>query len=186
MGDPVRRAATYEDLLAVPDNLVAEILNGRLITHPRPAPRHAIASSSLGDELMSPFDKGRGGPGGWWILDKPEIHLGEHVLVPDLAGWRRGRMQTFPETAWFEIAQDWVCEIMSPATAKYDRVEKRDIYADFKVAHLWMVDPDARTLEAFELTDGQWLLVGTFSNDDKIAAAPFAEVPFSLGVLWPD
>ena len=91
MNAPAGRAATYDDLLQVPENLVAEIIHGQLITHPRPAPRHAMASSALGDEPVSPFGKGRGDPGGWWILDAPEWHLGPHVLVPDLAGWRRVR-----------------------------------------------------------------------------------------------
>jgi Uma2 family endonuclease len=129
MSEPVARRATYEDLLQVPEHLVAEIIHGQLVTHPRPAPRHARASSSLGDELVSPFDKGRGGPGGWWILDEPELHLGAHVLVPDLAGWRRERMRSLPDTAWFELAPDWVCEVLSPGTARLDRVEKLPIYA---------------------------------------------------------
>ncbi len=184
MSEPVTRPATYEDLLAVPANLVAEILNGRLVTHPRPAPRHAIASSSLGGQLIGPFQMGRGGPGGWWIVDEPELHLGEHVVVPDLAGWRRDRMPSVPETAWFELPPDWVCEVVSPSTARYDRVEKRDIYAQFEAGFLWLLDPDVRTLEAFELQQGRWVVSGTFSNNDDVAVAPFADAPFSLGALW--
>jgi hypothetical protein len=118
MNAPAIRAATYDDLLQVPENLVAEIIHGQLITHPRPAPRHAWASSSLGGELVSPRDKGRGGPGGWWILDEPELHLGPHVLVPTLAGWRRERLPTLPEAAWFELTPDWICEVLSPSTAR--------------------------------------------------------------------
>ncbi len=113
------RLATYEDLLQVPPHLVAEIVNGRLVTHPRPAPRHLLASSMLGNKLGAPFREGDGGPGGWWILDEPELHLGPQVLVPDLAGWRRVRLP-----AWFELALDWVCEVLSPDTARLDRVEK--------------------------------------------------------------
>ena len=184
MGEPLVKPATYDDLLAVPREKVAEILNGRLVTHPRPAPKHAMASSSLGGELFYPFHKGSGGPGGWIILDEPELHLGDHVLVPDLAGWRRERMQELPETAYFETAPDWICEVISPSTARYDRLEKRDIYAAHKVAHLWFIDPDSKTLEAFELKDGRWVLLATRANDDEIAVAPFAEVPFSLGSLW--
>ncbi len=85
--------ATYQDIIDAPENMVAEIIHGALHTHPRPAPRHAVAHSSLGDELMSPFQKGRGGPGGWWILDEPEVHFGTDVLA-DLGGWRRGRMMS--------------------------------------------------------------------------------------------
>lgn len=172
--------------MAVPAHLVAEILNGRLVTSPRPAPRQAIAKSSLGAVLVGAFQKGRGGPGGWWVLKEPELHLGEHVVVPDVCGWRRDRLSRMPETDWFELPPDWVCEILSPSTARYDRGEKRDIYAAFEVGFLWLLDPDVRNLEAFELEAERWVLLGTFSNDDEVAVAPFADVPFSLSDLWPD
>ncbi len=130
MKDPAQHSASYEDLLQVPEHLIAEIVGGRLITHPRPAPRHVRASSSLGSELFSPFDKGRDGPGGWWILDEPELHLGDDVFVPDLAGWKRERMPSLPETTWFELALDWICEVLSPRTARVDRMEKLPRYAN--------------------------------------------------------
>jgi Uma2 family endonuclease len=136
MALPPRKPATYQDILDAPENLVAEIINGELHTQPRPAPHHSRASSSLGDELVSPFDKGRGGPGGWWILDEPELHLGHDVLVPDIGGWRRERMPRLPDTAWFELAPDWVCEVLSPGTARKDRVLKMPLYARYGVQHL--------------------------------------------------
>ena len=178
--------ATYKDLLAVPENLVAEIIFGVLETHPRPAPKHTLVSSVIGNKLGPPFHHGDNGPGGWWSLDEPELHLGEHVLVPDLAGWRRERMPELPETAWFELAPDWVCEVISPSTARLDRGPKREIYCQFKIPYLWHVDPDPRTLEAFELHDGQWLLIASLSGDEEIAVAPFAAAPFGLGALWAD
>jgi Uma2 family endonuclease len=110
-----RKLATYEDLFDLPENIIGQIIHGQLITQPRPAPKHALASSSLGDELMSPFQKGRGGPGGWWILDEPELHLGPHILVSDLAGWRRERLPELPTTAYFTLPPDWICEIYHPA-----------------------------------------------------------------------
>ncbi len=186
MGQPVIEPATYEDLKKVPPHMVAEIINGALVTQPRPRLRHARASSALGGELMPPFDRGRGGPGGWWILDEPELHLGEHVLVPDLAGWRHEHLPVIPDKPWLDLAPDWICEVISPSTARYDRLEKRNIYAQFKVPHLWLIEPDRRMLEAFELQKGQWSLIATHVNDDEIAIAPFAEVPFSLGALWAD
>lgn len=186
MNEPAQRLATYEDLLQVPEHLVAEIINGGLVTHPRPAPKHARASSSLGDELVSPFDKARGGPGGWWILDEPELHLAEQVLVPDIAGWRRERMPQLPETAWFELAPDWVCEVLSPVTARVDRVEKLPIYAAQGVVHAWLIDPELRTLEAFENRDGQWLLLGAYQGDNPVAVPPFDAVTIELGLLWAD
>lgn len=131
MGVPVttRRRATYEELCQVPDHKVAEILDGELIVTPRPALRHASASSGLGGLLWGPFQGGRSGPGGWWILDEPELHLADDILVPDLAGWRRERVPSIPDTAYMTLAPDWVCEVISPATERMDRSRKIRIYA---------------------------------------------------------
>ncbi|MGJ0491623.1 Uma2 family endonuclease [Methylobacter sp.] len=178
------RHASYQDIIDLPENIVGEIINGHLETHPRPTPRHALASSSLGAELVSPFQQGKGGPGGWWIIDEPECHLGSHVLVPDLAGWCRHRMPTLPETAWFETVPDWVCEILSPSTTRVDRIVKMPIYAELGVGYLWLIDPVLQTLEAYELHDRHWLLSGSYADDDPIAIAPFAEHTFSLSDLW--
>lgn len=185
MGEPLKKAATYEDLLAAPPHLVAEIIDGRLVTHPRPRMRHARVSSSLGGKLNPPFDHGDGGPGGWWIIDEPELHLkNEQIVVPDLAGWRRERLPVIPDVAYMELAPDWVCEVISPSTAHYDRIEKRRIYAENAVRHLWFIDPDSRTQEAFELRDQQWLLISSLGNDDQVAVPPFDAVPFKLDALW--
>ncbi|WP_089724204.1 Uma2 family endonuclease [Candidatus Thiosymbion oneisti] len=186
MAEPAEHQATYEDLLRVPVRLVAEIVNGRLVTHPRPAPRHLRASSSLGGALDGPFDKGHGGPGGWWILDEPELHLGPHVLVPDLAGWRRTRLPALPETAWFELVPDWVCEILSPGTAAGDRVEKLPIYAEYGVNHVWLIDPQLHTLEALESDAGRWRLLTTLNGQDRVSLPPFDAIVFDLSLLWAD
>ncbi|BCX89281.1 hypothetical protein MIN45_P1653 [Methylomarinovum tepidoasis] len=186
MAEPAKRLATYEDLCRVPEHLVAEIIDGELIVHPRPAPRHAHAASMLGGEIIHPYHKGSGGPGGWWILDEPEVHLGADVVVPDLAGWRRERLPRLPDTAWFEMAPDWVCEVLSPATCKTDRKRKMPLYARHGVSWLWLVDPETRTLEAYRRQDGRWLLLHTFADQDPVAAEPFQAVPFGLGSLWAD
>jgi Uma2 family endonuclease len=178
------RRATYADLEAVHPHLVAEIIDGCLVTHPRPAPRHANASSVLGGIINGPFHSGRNGPGGWWILDEPELHLEDDVAVPDIAGWRRERMPRLPDTAYFEQAPAWICETISPSTARYDRGAKRDIYARHGVTHLWHLDPTDRLLETFELRDGLWVLLKAYRDDDAVAAPPFAAVPFQLGLLW--
>jgi len=185
MAQLAQRAATYEDLLAVPEHLVAEILFGRLVTHPRPAPRHSVAGSALGGVLAPPFQFGSGGPGGWIFMGEPELHLGPHVAVPDLAAWRRERLPSLPETAWIGIAPDWICEVLSPSTQSYDRGEKRTIYAEAGVGHLWHVDPVLRMLEVFELREGKWLLLDVFHDNANVTAQPFAQVSFSLGLLWP-
>lgn len=180
------RPATYADLEALPPHVVGEILFGVLHTHPRPAPRHARASSRLGVALGGPFDQGIGGPGGWIILDEPELHLGPHVVVPDLAGWRRARMPKLPTAAYFDIAPDWVCEIISPSTARADRTDKLRVYAAHGVGHCWFVDPDVRTLEVMALAGANWLLLATYKDADAVAAPPFEAPAFVLDVLWPE
>jgi Uma2 family endonuclease len=184
MADPAKRRATYEDLQAVPDHLVAEIVNGELVTHPRPAAAHARAASILGSELTGPFDRGKGGPGGWLILDEPELHLHGHVIVPDLASWRRERMPELPDAAAFELAPDWVCEVLSPATAATDRADKMPIFAEHGVRYAWLIDPLMRTLEAYRLESERYSLLGTWRGDTKVAIEPFDAVPLELGALW--
>jgi len=185
MANAVPKPATYADVLAVPAPLVAQVLGGELYTHPRPSPRHAAAASSLGDELTSPFQKGRGGPGGWVFMDEPELHLGFDVVVPDIAGWRRENLPVLPDTPYLETPPDWVCEILSPSTERLDRGIKRRIYAEAGVKHMWLIDPRSQVLEAFALTSGQWLLVGTAQGGDDVSIAPFDAISFSLAALWP-
>jgi len=180
------RPATYADLLAVPDHLVAEILDGELHVSPRPAPRHADASSGLGGALRGPFDRGRGGPGGWRILDEPELHLGADVVVPDLAGWRRERLPVLPEEAYFVVAPDWVCEVISPGTAAIDRVKKLAIYARQHVSHAWLVDPLARTVEVLKLDGGHWTILSTWAGFATVRAQPFEAIDLDLSLLWED
>ena len=182
----VLNLSIYEQLMALPDHVTGEILNGELYAMPRPTGRHAGASSALGMRIGPPFRFGEGGPGGWWIVDEPEVHFTRdvEVAVPDLAGWRRERMPSIPEGHRFEIVPDWLCEILSPSTAKKDRAIKLPLYAHYGVAHVWMVDPVAQTLEAFELREGRWTLIATLKDDDRVAVAPFDAVEFSLADLW--
>ncbi len=187
MSQPLLRksSATYDDLCALPENLVGEIVAGELYASPRPAPRHALATTELGGELNSEFGGRRGGPGGWLILIEPELHLGEHILVPDIAGWRRERMPSLPETAWFEVAPDWICEVVSPSTAGLDRVVKLPRYAEHGVGHAWLVDPISRTLEVYRLVDGRWTMVGAHGADEQVQAEPFDAIELDLKLLWP-
>ena len=181
---PLDRPATYEDLLKVPDIMVAEIVDGELHASPRPAPPHASAAFVLGGGLV-PVSQGKhGGPGGWWILPEPELHLGRDVLVPDLAGWRRARMPDMPRTPYFPLAPDWVCEILSPSTASLDRLKKLAIYAREQVAHAWLVDPLARTLEVLRLEAGRWTILATHGDSEVVRAEPFAEIELALAPLW--
>jgi Uma2 family endonuclease len=164
--------------------MVGEIINGELIASPRPGPRHAFTSSSLGIEIGGPFSRGRGGPGGWIILDEPELHLGSQVLVPDLAGWRRERMPVLPDTAWFSLAPDWVCEVLSPSTAIIDRTQKQDIYRDQGIPWLWFVDPTDRTIEVFSRAEQHWILAGSFGGSGEKRIPPFDAVAIDVGALW--
>lgn len=196
MGYPAEkpRRATYADLEAVPPTKVAELIRGTLHVMPRPAPRHARASSSLGIEIGGPFDKGQGGPGGWWILDEPELHFPDpqpeepgdiEAIVPDIAGWRRARMPELPETAYFELAPDWICEVLSKSTEDVDRNEKMPIYAREGVAHAWLVDPIARTLEAYTLGPGRvWSKPEIHKGAARVRLPPFEAVELSLSALW--
>jgi Uma2 family endonuclease len=183
---PPARPATYDDILALPEHVVGEILAGELIVSPRPAPRHAVAASVLGGELGPPYHSGSGGPGGWWILDEPELHLGDDVLVPDLAGWRRERMPAMPDTAFFTMAPDWVCEVLSPGTARIDRTQKLTIYAREGVSHVWLLDPLQRTLEVLRLERQKWVIVSVSAREDVVHAEPFEATPLQLQRLWAD
>lgn len=184
MGPPARRRATYADLAGLPDTVVGELIAGEVVVSPRPAPRHARAAASLGGELYGPFDRGRGGPGGWIILIEPELHLGGDALVPDLAGWRRAHMPALPATAAFELGPDWVCEVLSPSTASIDRADKVPAYARERVGHVWLVDPILQTLEVLALDGAGYRLAGTWKGEARVRAEPFAEVELELAALW--
>ena len=175
---------------AVPGHLVAEIVGGVLHTMPRPARRHTIAASNLGEELGPPFKRGRGGPGGWVILDEPELHLGSgpDILVPDLAGWRRERM---PDAVgdddappFFDLSPDWVCEVLSPRTEGFDRGEKVPIYARESVRHVWLVDPIEQTLEVFALDVERYALLAVHHGEIRVRAEPFDAIELDLAILW--
>ena len=181
-----KRRATYEDLMQVPDTKVAEIIDGELIVSPRPASPHAHAGSGVGADVLR-FHGPAGsdpGPGGWWILAEPELHLGDDVLVPDWAGWRREGMPRFPNTPFFTLAPDWVCEILSPSTARIDRSRKMRVYACAGVGHLWLVDPLLQMLEAYRLEEGRWVVADTYGGEAVVQVEPFDAIELRLGRWW--
>ena len=187
MDDAAKRLATYEDLLALDDDVRAEILAGEIVTSPAPLPKHSKAQRALGRFIGGPFDDddGHGGPGGWWIFVEVDVALGPHEIVrPDLSGWRRFRLPDPGDQRPIEVTPDWVCEILSPSTVSRDRVEKRRLYAEHGVAHYWIVDVDARTLEAFALDEGRWVLAGTWGESDVAAIPPFEGVELAVGRLF--
>ncbi|MGF1613672.1 MAG: Uma2 family endonuclease [Gammaproteobacteria bacterium] len=126
-----RKPSLYEQLMALPEALTGEIMNGQLRTQPRPGWPHILAGARLGADIEGPYGRGRGGPGGWWVVSRPEVHfiLDTEVTVPDLAGWRKQRMPSPPEGHQIQVVPDWVCEIISPSTKSTDREEKMPLYA---------------------------------------------------------
>jgi len=189
MSEPALRRTLYQELLDLPEHLIGEIFDGELYTSPRPAPRHAVASSMVGDELMGPFHRKPGdprGPGGWWVLFEPELHLGEDIVVPDLAGWRRERLPRLPDTPYFSLAPDWVCEVLSPSTERIDRVLKKRIYAREGLSWLWLVNPLARTLEVLRREGTRWLEVAAFDGNTVVRAEPFDAIELELARWWED
>jgi Uma2 family endonuclease len=180
------RKATYADVLAAPEHLVAEVLGGVLHLQPRPAGPHAVATTVLGELLGPPFRRAKGGPGGWILLDEPELHLGEDIVVPDLAGWRRTTMDHVEDVAYFEIRPDWVCEVLSPSTAQIDRTKKLGIYAREGVGHLWYVDPLARVVEVMRLERERWTIVASHVSGAPLRLEPFDAIEIDIGELWSD
>ena len=183
---PAGQPATYADIEAAPEHLVAEIIDGELVTHPRPSFRHGGAAMALGTALTAPYQFRRdGGPGGWVFIIEPELRFDTQLLVPDLAGWRVERLVDIPEKGPVSILPDWVCEVLSASTERRDRTVKRRIYAEAGVPFFWLVDPRHQSLDAFELVSGQWMLNGSWSSDDLVCAKPFDAIRFSLADLWP-
>jgi Uma2 family endonuclease len=181
----LQKRATYADLEAAPEDVIAEIVDGELVTQPRPTPRHNSAAGNLTSELTGPYQKGRGGPGGWIFLFETEVKFDGDILVPDISGWRLERLSGYPETNYMTVRPDWVCEVLSASTERRDRTAKRRIYAEAGVPYLWLVDPRQQMLEAFRLVEGDWSLAGTWRSGDQVSAPPFDAISFALTDLWP-
>lgn len=184
---PAKHHATYQDVLDAPPHMVAELVGGELYLSPRPAKPHALAASALSGELGPPFHRGRGGPGGWIILHGTEVHLDGDVMVPDLGGWRRERMPSLdPALPYFELAPDWVAEILSPSTRRLDQAQKLPRYAHAGVGWCWVIDPPAKLLVVHELRDGAWSIIETHTGSEPVRARPFDAIELDLGALWDD
>ncbi|WP_375743249.1 Uma2 family endonuclease [Corallococcus interemptor] len=179
-----KKPATYADLEALPEHVVGEVVAGELYASPRPAFPHLTAASFLMGLLGNPFVFGLGGPGGWYIVSEPELRLGDDVLIPDLAGWRRERLPKAPKVAALSLPPDWVCEVLSPSTRLLDREVKLPVFAREGVGHVWFIDPVLRTLEVFRLESGQYVQLATHSGTDSVSAEPFEAVALKLAVLW--
>jgi Uma2 family endonuclease len=184
MGSNAPRRADYNDVLNAPAHVIAEVIDGVLHTQPRPRTIHAQTATVLGEELGSPFRRGRGGPGGWILLDEPELHLGADIVVPDLAGWRRSSLPELPDAAYLTVRPDWCCEVLSPSTQRNDRVLKLPLYRREGVGHVWLVDPEAKTLEVFRLDGDTYRLLDSHADDALVRAEPFEAFELELAALW--
>lgn len=184
MHEPKRKRASYEDVLRAPETMVAEIVEGDLQLTPRPGRAHGRAEIRLATLIEGPFGMGRGGPGGWVIFAEPELHLKTDVLVPDLAGWRVERSALAGDEPYFTVAPDWLCEIVSPSTGRLDRVRKMPIYAASQIRNAWIIDPAARSLEAYRNENGRWVLIATHADQEVVRVEPFDAVPLELAALW--
>jgi Uma2 family endonuclease len=182
--DSARKAATYADIEALPEDRVGEIIDGDLIVSPRPAARHALSTTGIISGIAGPAMFGRGGDGGWQILNEPELHLAASILVPDIAGWRRSRMPNVPDVPFFTLAPDWLCEVLSPSTAGIDRLRKLPIYLAQQVGHVWLVDPIEQFIEVFRNEGKNWSMIGTYGDTDTARIAPFEEIELDLKSLW--
>lgn len=178
-----RRRATYQDVLDAPEHVIAEIIGGELRLSPRPGGPATVVASTLGHELGPPFSHGGGGPGGWLILDEPELHVGDEILVPDLAGWRLERMSVVPD-GFFTVTPDWICEVLSPSTERLDREDKMAIYAASGIEYAWLVHPGRRTVEAFRLHNGSWTIISIHQDNDRARIEPFDAIDLDLAKLW--
>jgi Uma2 family endonuclease len=183
--DLARRRATYEDLLALPEGVRAELIGGEIVVQPAPLPKHLKPQGALRRSIGGPFDDDHGadGPGGWYIFIEAEVRFGAEVVRPDLSGWRRERLKN-PNQRPFDVVPDWTCEVISPSTASRDRVYKRRLYAKHGVAFYWIVDPQARTLEALESNHGVWVDAGTFDDTAVTRIRPFEAVEIAVGRLF--
>jgi Uma2 family endonuclease len=185
MAELAKKKAVYEDLYNIPAGMTGEIINGELIATPRPSRKHGFCATALGAAVTVPYQFGEGGgPGGWIFIIEPEIRLGENILVPDLAGWRRKNFPFQEDSNWIAIAPGWVCEVLSPNTFRNDKVKKMPIYARHGVEHIWLIDPVAMTLDVFRLESSGWLMLGSYAEKDKVRAAPFQDIEIDLDGLW--
>jgi Uma2 family endonuclease len=180
---PLKKGATYDDLVRVPENYVAEMFDGELYASPRPAPRHGHAAVALVAKIGGPFQFDRD-PGGWLLLIEPELHFRNDVLVPDLAAWRRERLPAVPDEPYLTLTPDWVCEVLSPSTETIDWGRKLGIYAREGVPHVWLVDPLRQSLEVLTLVSGRLEQIAEHHGDVSVRARPFDAIALELRALW--
>jgi Uma2 family endonuclease len=173
------------DLERLPKSVKGEIIEGVLYTMTRPRGPHQYTTAGVTSDLRGPFDRGKGGPGGWWILPEPGIELpNTPEISPDVGGWRRERLPELPMDASIDVVPDWVCEVLSPTTRRHNLPVKKPFYAKVGVSHHWVVDIDARTISAYRLAGGLWVELGTYGDEHEARIEPFEDVPLDVSAWW--
>jgi Uma2 family endonuclease len=183
---PRAKTPSIADLEALPPSIKGEIIEDVLYTMTRPRGPHQDVALGIASDLRNPFRRGRGGPGGWWILPEPGIELpNTPEISPDVAGWRRERLPELPKDTAITTVPDWVCEILSPTTRRHNLLVKKPYYARVGVRHHWIVDLDARTVTAYRLEAGRWVELGSYGDETEARIEPFDEVVLDVSSWWP-
>jgi Uma2 family endonuclease len=183
MLQPLKTGATYEDLCAVDELLIAELIDGDLYASARPPILYVHAASALLWRIGAAVDRGREDPGAWLVLHKPEIHLRDDAIVPDMAAWRCARIpEKMPD--YFDFAPDWLCEVLAPNTEALDRTKKLAVYAREGVSHAWLLNPAIQTLEVLRLESQRWSLIAAHEGSARVRAEPFTDIELDLAGLW--
>jgi Uma2 family endonuclease len=181
--------ATAADLLALPDGgRFHEVVAGDLIEKAAPSGEHGTTQAAVAGSLFGSFSRPPGGnvPGGWWFATEVEIEFEAHEIYrPDVAGWRRERSPQRPTGTPIRLRPDWICEILSPSTARNDQVTKLETYRRCGVPHYWIADPVQRTLLVYRLTpDGYLLALAAEGDGGRVRAEPFEAIEIGVGVLF--
>lgn len=186
MPEPARKLATYADLLTLPADVRAEILAGEVIVQPSPTPAHQSIVGEIYAELRGPFQRARGGPGGWWLIQDVDVELAAHdVCRPDISGWRKERVPGFPAERPIRHRPDWLCEGLSPRTALHDQGDKRALYQRAGVPWYWLVDPANRTLSVLRLVREGYVVELVAGDSGLAALPPFESVEIDLASVFP-
>jgi len=181
---PTTERATYADLEQLPEHVVGELVDGVLRASPRPAVPHAHACTALTTELAARFERALGGPGGWRFLFEPELHLGDDVFVPDVAGWRIDTLPSLPVAPAITTVPDFIAEVASPSTARWDLRVKLPRYHNLGVGHVWIVRPLEHVVEAFRNAPDGWYLAGAFCDEPDARIEPFMAAPLDVRSWW--
>ncbi len=181
--------ATFADLVALGDQMSAEIIHGMIVEKASPTMEHGRSQQSLGMFLSRRFDRRPGGrwPGGWWFGTEGDTEYERHqIFRHDVVGWRRDRVPECPRGRPVRIRPDWVCELLSPSNEKRDLVDKLRILHAAQVPHYWIANPEEKTLVIHRYHPEGYVIVLTALSGEVVRAEPFDGVDLRVGVLFGD